>query len=122
MGYFAGRAAAIMIGLFACAPHASAQAPDAAAGERITLAGYHANRSTFAGCGHYVVLSCHRSWPRALDLAGGSLFAIDTDDYPNFRNGWYCVVDGPHSVEGAQARRKGFLARIPDAYVKDACW
>ena len=82
------------------------------------------------GCGWYVVLGCHRSFNSANrqrarlggPAAGGGagLNVIDTSDYPNFRNGYQCVMDGPYGSRGT-ARSIAWNEAVPDAYVKSAC-
>lgn len=44
---------------------------------------------------------------------------VDTNDYPNFRNGWYCAAIGPFDRRSAELNRQQFIAQgVPDAYVK----
>ncbi|MEM7302388.1 MAG: hypothetical protein AAF468_14995 [Pseudomonadota bacterium] len=43
----------------------------------------------------------------------------DTNDYPNFRDGWYCAVSGPSSKRNAQRTQRYFKNQgIHDAYIK----
>ena len=42
-----------------------------------------------------------------------------TDDYPNFRPGWWCAVQGPYIRDEANYWRGEFRRRgVGDAYVK----
>ena len=82
------------------------------------------------GCGWYVVLGCYRAGATARKqlqdlggpLAGGGagLSVVDTDNYPNFRNGYRCVMDGPYGSSGT-ARSIAWIEAVPNAYVKSAC-
>ena len=84
----------------------------------------------FAGCGWYVVLGCSQSFDGSQQrmnqlggpFAGGGagLKVANTNEYPNFRNGWYCVVDGPYPSQG-QAASIAWREAVPDAYVKNGC-
>ena len=73
-------------------------------------------------CGWYVVLGCFKSWngaQRRADRIGATV--VDTNSYPNFRNGWFCAADGPYSRSRAQQLRWDWKATVPDAYAKSAC-
>lgn len=84
----------------------------------------------FAGCGWYVVLGCGTSLNgavRTMDNLGGpyagggaGLKVANTSEYPNFRNGFYCVVDGPYSSQSA-AESIAWREAVRDAYVKNGC-
>ncbi|MEL6919651.1 MAG: hypothetical protein AAFO77_01310 [Pseudomonadota bacterium] len=84
----------------------------------------------FAGCGWYVVLGCSRSFNGGAQtmtrlggpFAGGGagLKVANTSEYPNFNNGWYCVVDGPYTSR-SQAGSIAWTEAVPDAYVKSGC-
>lgn len=81
-------------------------------------------------CGHYVILGCFDNPSQAFErlefiggpAAGGGAGSkvIDTTQYPNFRNGWYCVADGPYNTR-EQAQSIAWKEMIRDAYVKNAC-
>jgi hypothetical protein len=44
---------------------------------------------------------------------------VRTDDYPNFRAGWWCAVQGPYIRDEANYWRGEFRRRgVGDAYVK----
>ncbi len=74
------------------------------------------------GCGWYVVLGCFQSWDAAEDRANGlGAIVVDTNNYPNFRNGWFCAVDGPYSRGQAKKRRWNWKSSVPDAYAKSGC-
>ena len=81
-------------------------------------------------CGYYIILGCSKSQRganRTLSNLGGpgvggpaGAFVVDTNAYPNFRNGWFCVADGPYNSASA-ARSIAWTEAVPDAYVKSAC-
>lgn len=84
----------------------------------------------FAGCGWYIVLGCGSSFDGARsklnDLGGpyagggAGLKVANTNEYPNFNNGFYCVVDGPYNSKGA-AQSIAWTEAVRDAYVKSGC-
>lgn len=44
---------------------------------------------------------------------------VRTDDYPNFRAGWWCAVQGPFLRDEAEGWKAEFRSRgVGDAYVK----
>lgn len=81
-------------------------------------------------CGWYVILGCHNRHADAAalvdelggPLAGGGagLHVLHTDDYPNFRDGYFCVGDGPYGSHG-DAASIAWNEAVPDAYVKNGC-
>ncbi|GAB4360532.1 MAG: hypothetical protein Kow0026_22970 [Oricola sp.] len=81
-------------------------------------------------CGWYVVLGCDRSEAamarkRAIIAAladDGTTRAkvVRTDDYPNFRDGWYCLVDGPFESRG-RAASVDWGETVGETYVKSGC-
>ncbi|MCB1491675.1 MAG: hypothetical protein KDJ77_07735 [Rhodobiaceae bacterium] len=86
-------------------------------------------------CGYYIVLGCAKSHVAAvqrLNALGGpgiggagiggsqGTQVVHTNDYPNFRNGYFCVVDGPYSSR-ADAESIAWKEAVPDAYVKSGC-
>ncbi len=81
-------------------------------------------------CGHYVVLGCFKNANQAFErlnwlggpMAGGGAGSkvVDTNQFPNFRNGWFCAVDGPYASR-AQALSIAWKEAVPDAYVKNGC-
>ncbi|MER0240251.1 hypothetical protein [Fulvimarina sp. MAC8] len=79
-------------------------------------------QNTFEGCGWYAIFACSKSQSVARRAAGNGFLTIRTNDYPNFRNGFWCAVDGPFDRGTAlslanSAKRDG----IRDAYAKRAC-
>ncbi|QDZ01273.1 hypothetical protein FQ775_13270 [Nitratireductor mangrovi] len=82
------------------------------------------------GCGWYVILGCSTRHADAVALrdelggpyagGGAGLNVVHTDDYPNFRDGYFCVADGPYGSSG-EAGSIAWTEAVPDAYVKDAC-
>ena len=81
-------------------------------------------------CGWYVVLGCDRSAAamekkRAVIAAladDGTTWTkvVDTGDYPNFRDGWYCLVDGPFATRG-EAEALDWGETVGETYVKNGC-
>lgn len=81
-------------------------------------------------CGWYVVLGCGKrvsDQKKKLGNLGGAnagggagLRVITTNDYANFRPGYYCVVDGPYPSQG-EAESIAWTEAVPDAYVKNGC-
>src|SRR3990172_6416058 len=56
-------------------------------------------------CGWYAIYTCDKS-----PSVDGPGYTVRTDDYPNFRKGWYCNVGGPFDSKAdaqTQARRFG---------------
>jgi hypothetical protein len=76
-------------------------------------------------CGWFAIYYCSRGYQDAAAFAGRYRgFVIDSSDprLPNFRPGWYCVVEGPTSRSqalewAAYARRDGYST----AYAKSSC-
>ena len=74
------------------------------------------------GCGWYVILGCFKDHGGAMNRAQKvGVGVVDTYDYPNFRNGWYCAADGPYSKVQANRLLPGYKRQVRDAYVKSAC-
>lgn len=106
-------AAAALLAL-ASAPAAQAQTP-----------GYEAG-----GCGWYIVLGCSKNRTdasRVLSDLGGPMVGggagsrvLNTSDVEGFRNGFYCVADGPY-VSRDDAGSVAWIEAVPDAYVKRGC-
>jgi hypothetical protein len=75
-------------------------------------------------CGWYAIVYCGgRRDAQSFSNQNGFGYVIDTNDsdYPNFRAGYYCVVDGPMGRSAAlnlAARSRSFA---PTAYAKSAC-
>jgi hypothetical protein len=87
--------------------------------------GYDSN-----GCGWYIILGCstNRSASvRTLNDLGGIMVGggagsriLNTTGVEGFRNGFYCVADGPYLSE-ADAGSVAWREAVPDAYVKRGC-
>lgn len=115
------RIAGLAVGLLA------ASMTMASAGDSLPEGSYEV---AFAGCGWYVVLGCSRDFNAArstMDRLGGpmagggaGLKVANTSEYPNFRNGFFCTVDGPYVSESA-AQSVAWNEAVPDAYVKNGC-
>lgn len=86
-------------------------------------------------CGHYIVLGCftrHADAVRHMNALGGpgiggagiggsiGTQVVHTNDFPNFRNGYFCVMDGPYRSR-ADAQSIAWSEAVPDAYVKNGC-
>ncbi|MEQ8308235.1 MAG: hypothetical protein RIA09_17000 [Hoeflea sp.] len=82
------------------------------------------------GCGWYIILGCSTDRSAAAgtlyDLGGimvgggaGSRI-LNTTGVEGFRNGFYCVADGPYLTE-ADAGSVAWREAVPDAYVKRGC-
>lgn len=81
------------------------------------------NTSSFEvaqACGWYAIVGCSRDWNGASSIAPPGTQIIDTNLYPNFRNGWFCAADGPYPSQAVVPlwRWKQFHS---DAYAKSAC-
>lgn len=73
-------------------------------------------------CGWYVVLGCFKRYRPAQRRANNiGVIVVDTNNYPNFRNGWFCAVDGPYSKGRANRLRRSWRGTVADAYAKSAC-
>lgn len=105
--------------------------PAMADSQRMTLANNADNYEVaFAGCGWYIVLGCSSNFNSARNtlnnlggpFAGGGagLKVANTSEYPNFRNGFYCVLDGPYNSQSA-AQSVAWNEAVRDAYVKNGC-
>ncbi len=64
-------------------------------------------------CGYYAIYACSKS--ASVDGPG---FTVRTDDYPNFRAGWYCNIGGPFN---SKADAKSQTKRFSMGYVKYSC-
>jgi len=78
-------------------------------------------------CGWYAISVCSKKWGPAQDAVDewGSGYAINTSssDFPNFRGGWKCAVDGPKTKKAARSTAKLMRKRgvSKSAYAKSAC-
>ena len=76
-----------------------------------------------SSCPYYVILGCfgplYEANQRSSAIGGR---VIDTNQVSGFRNGYYCVVDGPHDRKSyANTLRQSWLGTVHDAYVKRGC-
>ncbi|MEM1377797.1 MAG: hypothetical protein AAGG69_10455 [Pseudomonadota bacterium] len=103
--------------------HSRSAAVIIAIGAAILLAaGEQARANSFQGCGWYVIMGCSVSYSSTRELAGNGFLTIDTNDYPNFRDGWFCVAEGPYSRRSDANRfMTSIKSDVPDAYVKNGC-
>lgn len=118
MNKLSGSAVAALIGFAAVA--AMGPAPAYA-----QTPGYDGN-----GCGWYIILGCSTSRTdaqRTLQQLGGPMVGggagsrvLNTSDIGGFRNGFYCVADGPY-VSEADAASVAWIEAVRDAYVKRGC-
>jgi hypothetical protein len=109
-----------LAGACAAAAGALAQAPQRdAAG-----AGEPAVRVAQGAC-WYAVLSCstsRREAARWVDQHGvGRVINTSSDEFPNFRAGYYCAVEGPMSQSAAQRVVSRWRGVSPTAYAKSGC-
>jgi hypothetical protein len=76
-------------------------------------------------CGFYAILGCFgtrgeaQRWSNQIE--DGYVINTTSAEYPNFRSGYYCVVNGPTSVGRAQSIAAGWRGVVPSAYAKNAC-
>lgn len=63
-------------------------------------------------CGWYAVFQCAKN-----PNLGGPGYVIVTNNFPNFRPGWYCKVLGPFGSQGEAAQ----MARRYGGYAKSGC-
>ena len=74
-------------------------------------------------CGWYAIGGCFRGYNSAQNRAiniGAEV--IDTGQYPNFRNGYFCAATGPWTKSKAGRERSRFKrSGVSDAYRKRAC-
>ncbi|WP_394691127.1 hypothetical protein [Hoeflea sp.] len=83
-----------------------------------------------SGCGWYIILGCSTSRSeaqRTLRQLGGPVVGggagsrvLNTSDVGGFRNGFYCVADGPY-ISQAEASSVAWSEAVRDAYVKRGC-
>ena len=76
-----------------------------------------------SSCPYYVILGCfgplYDANQRSSAIGGR---VVDTNQVSGFRNGYYCVVDGPHNRKSyAYTLRQSWLGTVHDAYVKKGC-
>ncbi|MCH9765079.1 MAG: hypothetical protein K0U34_03680 [Alphaproteobacteria bacterium] len=76
-----------------------------------------------AYCGWWAIYSCHKSRNAAIrDMNNvGYGGVVETSDVPNFRNGYYCVADGPTSKRNATRKMNRARGDFDSAYTKKGC-
>lgn len=76
-------------------------------------------------CGWYAISVCSRSRGaarRAANTHGGYVIDSGSDEFPNFRPGWWCAVNGPMSRRRALRRADDMRYEgARSAYAKSAC-
>lgn len=74
-------------------------------------------------CGWWAIYSCHKSRNRAIrDMNNvGYGGVVHTNDVPNFRNGFWCVADGPTTRSNAQRKKNRARRDFSSAYIKKGC-
>ena len=75
-------------------------------------------------CGWFAIYHCSRSAGDAQRFANSHRgHVIDTTSarYPNFRGGYYCVVDGPTSHGNAVRLANSMRGVSPTSYAKNSC-
>lgn len=76
-------------------------------------------------CGWYAVLQCSQSereanrWSRRHGV--GTVVDTSSDEFPNFRPGFYCVVIGPMRRGEALDTADDHRDIAPTAYAKESC-
>ncbi len=81
--------------------------------------------SSFAACGWYAISACSPSHAEAQNFASqhGTGYVINTSspEFPNFRPGYFCVVNGPMSYGAANSTVARLRRVSPTAYAKNGC-
>lgn len=74
-------------------------------------------------CGWWAIYSCHKSRRAAIrdmnNVEYGGI--VKTSDVPNFRNGYYCVADGPMSKSKASRKKNRARGDFDSPYIKNGC-
>lgn len=82
-------------------------------------------RASDGSCGWYAVLTCSKSereanrWSRRHGV--GTVVDTSSDEFPNFRPGFYCVVIGPMRRGEALDTADDHRDIAPTAYAKESC-
>src|SRR5947209_19274861 len=103
----------------------SALASAAPFGSSIPAASNHHLIHPVQACGFYAILGCYgtrgeaQRWSNQIDE--GYVVNTTSAEYPSFRAGFYCVVNGPTSRGRAQGVAASWRSVVPSAYVKNAC-
>jgi len=76
-----------------------------------------------AYCGWWAIYTCHRSRNRAIRDMNNNGYGgvVHTNDVPNFRNGYYCVADGPTNKSNARRKKNRASRDYDSAYIKKGC-
>lgn len=74
-------------------------------------------------CGWWAIYSCHssRSAANRGRTNAGYGEVVDTDTVPNFRNGYYCVADGPTTRSHALRMQNRARRDFDSPYIKKGC-
>ena len=73
----------------------------------------------------YAILACSntsgeaRAWSNRHGV--GRVINTSSDEFPNFRAGYYCVVIGPMGAGQAQATARSYRGISPTSYAKSGC-
>lgn len=76
-----------------------------------------------AYCGWWAIYSCHPSRSAAIRDMNNAGYGgvVHTNDVPNFRNGFYCVADGPFNKSTARRKKNQARRDFDSAYIKQGC-
>jgi hypothetical protein len=74
-------------------------------------------------CGWWAIYACHESRDAAIDTMNNVGYGgvVDTNNVPNFRNGYYCVADGPTTSSLADRMKNRAKRDFDSAYTKKGC-
>ena len=74
-------------------------------------------------CGWWAIYSCHKSRNRAIRDMNNNGYGgvVHTNDVPNFRNGYYCVADGPTNKSNARRKKNRARRDYDSPYIKKGC-
>lgn len=85
-----------------------------------------------AKCGYYAILGCAGSEAEMIekqnilrnlsDDGTTRTKVVNTNNYPNFRDGWFCLVDGPFSsLREADRISLDWGETVGESYAKKGC-
>jgi len=76
-----------------------------------------------AYCGWWAIYACHKSRNRAIRDMNNKGYGgvVTTSDVPNFRNGYYCVADGPTNKSNARRKKNRARRDYDSPYIKKGC-
>ena len=119
---------AVGLALATHAGHATSPADGAQDGSRVSAKARSSHIQVAQRCGLYVIGTCSRSSREANreadEIGLGYVINTSSSNYPNFRSGFYCVVEGPldDRYEAEAIRRRWLRRGAPSStYIKDAC-